>query len=908
MDITYARLRALFDHCVDLPDGERESWMDTNVTDANQRIELELMLVADRGQTGFLQRDVAEHIELLGDAAGPEFNPESLIGRRFGAFQLQRLIGRGGQGTVFLAERVDSDFAQTAAVKLLSRGIHDSDEHRRFRREREILARFEHAGGARLIDGGVSGDGVPYLIMEYVEGVSIEQWCEDQVLDLRARVALFGQLCDVVAAAHRALIVHRDLKPSNVLVTPEGQVKVLDFGIARLLVEDETQSQTAVPIMTPGYGAPEQARGGVITLATDVHALGMLLRVLLTNSPPPMFPGELTPLPELVPPELRWVIAKACAMESERRYRDAAELGDDIARFLGARPVLAHPPSRWYVARKFVNRHRGSVLTTVAVLLGILASAGVAIWQAKVARAQAQRAEAARDFLLSVFESANEDLPEDQRPTPDVLARQAAQRLESDQTLTPEMRAEFLGTLAQISFNGNDFAAAIAQGDHALKLLDGLGEQNSRRHVEIEVNRFQAMQRMGQGQEAEAGLRARLPVIRAKQDKAMHVGVAAYVDSLVQNGNLQGTVELAEEHVRATDNTFGPDTRESLDSKMFLAYTLLVNGRTKDAVAHLNSVHATWNSRAFPTNRSYSKLLQLMSYASFQLGDRAHAETVMREELALNRRIMKAPHERIANNLQNLAVVVIDSGNFAEGERYLKESASMYGQLFPADHPNNISSQVTVGNLYNVQRRFSEGEAILGPIVALCKNQALSKQEHCGTAMRELSHAYAGLERNAQALQVARNYHDFALQLYGAKHLKYAQALQSESTAMLGLEQWDAALQRVDEAIAIFTASGLEQNYTVSAFQQNRAKALLELGQPEPALQSIDLSKALQEKQGPSDWNRRASILALRIEILRRLNRDEESAAEFKALLEIPELESHISAARLVKVREWQKQ
>ena len=455
------------------------------------------MLAADRSQSGFMKRDVAEHIELLGDVTEPEFDPESLIGRRFGAFQLTRLIGKGGQGMVYLADRVDSDFVQIAAVKLLRRGIHERDEHRRFRREREILARFEHVGVARLIDGGVSAEGVPYLIMEYVQGQALDQWCEDKNLSQRARVQLFAALCDVAAAAHRALIVHRDLKPSNVLVTPTGAVKVLDFGIARLLDEDESHHQTVVPIMTPGYGAPEQARGGVITLATDVYALGMLLRVLLTGAALPLFPGELTPFPSTVPAELRWIIGKACAMESERRYRDAAELGDDIARFLDARPVQAHPPSRWYVTRKFVNRHRGGVLTTVAVILGILASAGFALWQAKIAREQAQRAEAARDFLLSIFEAAREDLPADMRLTPDVLANAAARRLASDRTLSPDLRADFLASLAVISHNAADYAHALEYSEHALALLDANGATNSCTHLAIETTRANALLRLG---------------------------------------------------------------------------------------------------------------------------------------------------------------------------------------------------------------------------------------------------------------------------------------------------------------------------------------------------------------------------------------------------------------------------
>jgi eukaryotic-like serine/threonine-protein kinase len=674
-------------------------------------------------------------------------------------------------------------------------------------------------------------------------------------------VTLFAQVCEVVAAAHRALIVHRDLKPSNVLVTPEGVVKVLDFGIARLLDEDDIQTQTAAPMMTPGYGAPEQACGGAITLATDVYALGMLLRVLLTGQPPPTSPSDNPRLPEEVPTELRWIIGKACAVEAERRYRDAAELGDDIARFLDAPPLLAHPPSRLYITRKFINRHRGGVLATMAVVLGILASAGVALWQAKVAREQAQRAEAARDFLLSVFESANQDLPKDQRPTADALARAAAERLESNRSLTDEMRAEFLGTLAQISFNASDFQAAIAQDDRALELLDGLGERDSRRHIEMEVNRSQALQHIGRGKQAEAALRARLPVIRAKEDKAMHLGMSAYIDSLVQNGNLPGTIELAEETALATGRIYAPDTREIAEAQMLLSYTLLVGGRAKDAVARLDLVHEQWNKNQLPQNRTYAQLLQMMSYAAFQIGDTARSERVMREELALSPRIMKPPHERIATALQNLGVLLISAGTSEEGSGYLAESAAMYEKLFPPEHPQRINSQMTIGSAYNAQRKFAEGEATLRPVVAVCAEKELGKLGSCANALRELSRSYGGLGKHELALKVAEDFRNFAQNLYGDQHPKYAESLQAEASAMLSLNRWGDALQRVDAAIVIFNAAGQQQNYSISAFEQNRAKALLELMRPEDALASIDRAKALQEKHGPNDWNRRAGIV-----------------------------------------------
>src|SRR6478752_5230470 len=250
----YARLRGLFERCADLPLGERDAWFEREAVDTATRIELELMLAADANGAALLRRDVADLIDRFDENDG-EFDAGSLVGRRYGAFRLVRLVGSGGQGTVYEAERVEGDFAQKVAVKLLRRGIHDPHEHRRFRRERDILARLDHPGVARLIDGGVSAEGVPYLIMDFVNGEAIDRWCTRNGADMQARLALFERLCAIVSAAHRALIVHRDLKPANVLVTADGTVKVLDFGIARLLDEDDALTHTLVPLMTPGYGA-----------------------------------------------------------------------------------------------------------------------------------------------------------------------------------------------------------------------------------------------------------------------------------------------------------------------------------------------------------------------------------------------------------------------------------------------------------------------------------------------------------------------------------------------------------------------------------------------------------------------------------------------------------------------------
>jgi len=338
-------------------------------------------------------------------------------GTRIGPYRLLEEIGRGGMGTVYLAERIDA-YHRRVALKLVKRGM-DSDEIlRRFRYERQILAGLEHPHIARLYDGGLSDDGRPYLAMEYVDGRPIDQYCDAATLDIDARLRLFASVCEAVQYAHQNLVVHRDLKPSNVLITAAGQVKLLDFGIAKLLDEEAAGvsapvTRTGLRVMTPAYAAPEQVRGEAITTATHVYALGVVLYKLLTGQRPyedveenaqaaeravleqePVRPSTaITKATETLTPErasaaratsverlqrrlqgdLDVMVLKALRKEPERRYASAAAFAEDIRRHLDGLPVTARPDTRSYRVRKFVRRHRFGVGT--AAVFALLVSA-----------------------------------------------------------------------------------------------------------------------------------------------------------------------------------------------------------------------------------------------------------------------------------------------------------------------------------------------------------------------------------------------------------------------------------------------------------------------------------------------------------------------------------------------------
>ncbi len=469
-------LRELYEQALDLPADERGRWLDQHCDDSIQRARiLALLQAAQVNSTGLLDRSAADRIAAF-DVDASDSNAH-WIGRRVGAFRLHQLIGQGGMALVFLATREDADFQQQVAIKLLHRGLFSEIEQKLFRRERQALASLSHPHIARLIDGGIAEGGVPYLAMEYVDGVSITRHCAQQRSDLGMRLKLFATVCRAVEAAHQALIVHRDIKPSNILVTSDGSVKLLDFGIAKLLLsDDDSPTRTGLTPLTPEYAAPEQFGGGPITTATDVYALGILLYELLlgerpqrdNTQKPSMHVGlvstDLAALPaaphslrRLLKGDLDNIVMKALELEPQRRYASAGAMADDIERHLQGQPVAAHPPSPWYRTRKFIRRHRGGVAVTALLVLGILASLGAALWQGRVARQEAARANTVRDFMVDLLRRTTPATAQSERPDVPTLVYMAATALPSELIDQPETRVELLFTLGNVLRHMRDY-------------------------------------------------------------------------------------------------------------------------------------------------------------------------------------------------------------------------------------------------------------------------------------------------------------------------------------------------------------------------------------------------------------------------------------------------------------------
>ena len=412
----WRQIEEIFQTVIERPPDERKSLLTQYCGgDAELRQEVESLLDQDVADA-FIRNPIKDAARSISD---------DLIGCRLGAYRLTRLVGRGGMGMVYEAVRDDGQFDQRVAVKVVKRGTDTDFARERFTRERHILAQLDHPNIARLLDGGTTADGRPYFVMEYVEGRAISDHCEANRLSIDERLKLFRQVCAAAQFAHQKLIAHRDLKPSNILVTEDGTVKLLDFGIAKLLASDPalgavTRTETALRAMTPEYASPEQARGLPITAATDIYSLGVVLYELLTSRRPYQFkthsiveieraicdtdparPSEAVRLRADAPARLARrlagdldnIVMMAMRKEPERRYQSVEQFSEDIRRHLEGRPVIARADTFRYRAGKFIRRHRLAVAAFAVASLSLLGVVVATARAARIARAERERAE-----------------------------------------------------------------------------------------------------------------------------------------------------------------------------------------------------------------------------------------------------------------------------------------------------------------------------------------------------------------------------------------------------------------------------------------------------------------------------------------------------------------------------------
>jgi serine/threonine-protein kinase len=686
-------------------------------------------------------------------------------GQRVGPYRLMQMIELGGMGAVYLAERED-DFSQRVAVKLIRGGFQTQEVVRRFLAERQILARLEHANIARLLDGGITDQDQPYFAIEYVEGVPIRQYCESNNLPLDERLRLFGQVCAAVHYAHQNLVVHRDLKPDNILVTADRQVKLLDFGIAKLLEAESQQpgSRTTLRWLTPEYAAPEQVRGDPITTSADIYALGLILYELLTGQRAyecaGASPGQIEHIVTTVEPvkpssvvkksalrrqlsgDLDTIALRALHKDPARRYASALQLAEDIERHCAGLPVLARPDTVTYRASRFVRRHRVALLALTIILVTLLAGVVGTGWQARAAteqtrvaqeervraRLEAERAEQVSKFVVDIFRSADpRDLAGDTVSVRALLERRRAQiaRALSDQ---PLLHASVLDAIGRIYMNLGRYTEALQVQEQALALrrsrlgpvhaevatsLTQLGNLHSwfSRYDLAEPLLLEALNTWNQ-----------LPD-RRLAERATTLSSLADVD-LVKQDYVRAE-QRYREALKLRRQALGPDHPEVASDIHNLA-TLFLHARPELADSLFSSILLVQRKRLPLGTTEYLQTLDGLGAARYRLGKLDDAEALHREALIIRRRLLNENDPENSYTTENLGLVAEKRGDVAAAQSYFRQTLAARRSYFGAGHSALARPLTRLGKLLHTQGKCAEARPLLGEALEIRQRLSLA--------------------------------------------------------------------------------------------------------------------------------------------------------------------------------------
>jgi eukaryotic-like serine/threonine-protein kinase len=720
---------------------ERGAFLDAACGDPELREEVERLLAADERIGTFLETPA-------GEALGAPV-PWSDEGGRVGPYRLLRRIGSGGMGTVYLARRDDEHFERLVAVKVLRSDLESPEARQRFLVERQILARLEHSNIARLYDGGCTEDGRPYLVMELVEGLPVDRYCDRHRLTVDQRLDLFRKICAAVQYAHQNLLVHRDLKPANILVTPEGEPKLLDFGIAKQLRPEQEAGDLTPPIlraMTPIYASPEQVRGEAVTTASDVYSLGVLLYELLAGCSPyrltSRHPQELEAAilgPEPEPPsqalfrtgepspessakgrgrptalarrlrkDLDQIVLRALRKDPQSRYTSVALLSQDLENHRALLPVTARRNTVLYRAGKFVRRHRTAMVGAVlAALLGIGLLTSFVVQGRRVAR-ERDKARYTLAFLVNIFKEADPYHARGERLTAQEILDKGADRVSRELTGQPDVQAALMDSIGEV-------ALGLGRYDQAEPLLE----------------RALALRRKTFGpQSLEVAESLEHLALLKRERSQLKAAEALLRQSLALKRRLLGDHDLA---VAKILNELGV----LLASEMKIAEAESVH---REALA----IARQEEGLVGPT---VAESVLGLANRKNERGDYAAAERLFRQGLAIERRALGTKDPRLYRDQTTLGEILIDAGKYQAAEALLRQSLAVQQRILGREHPDVATTLNDLGLVVQRLNRYPEAEVIDREVLQIARSQFGPTHWRVGLILGNLGSVLVGQDK-----------------------------------------------------------------------------------------------------------------------------------------------------------------
>ena len=796
-----AEIEALFDDAMDLPPDRRDAWLAARCgADDELRDEVEALLSGlDHAERMFDPQ--AANISKM----ARELVPVALPERRIGQYRVVRELGRGGMGVVYLAERADGHHHRRVAIKVVRIDEEQKEVQRRFLAEGRILASLSHANIAQLLDAGVMDNGTPYIVMEYVDGMNITTYCERNNLSIRDRLALFQDVCAAVHHAHSNLVLHRDVKPGNILVTRDGRVKLLDFGIAKLLEGNggddapRDHTRTGARPMTPAYASPEQVRGEPLSTASDVYALGMVLYEMLTGvraydveSHAPAAALALISEKEPLKPSARdsrhaselrddldAIVMMSLRKEAGQRYASADQFATDISRYLDGRPVRAHESSRIYHVRRFVRRHRVAVLTSVLLFTGVAAGLSVALWQTREATRARAAADAARDlamaanseseqvsdFMIGLFDNRDDYSPlRDTLMLQSLLSRGMKRLAEVNEPLA---RASMLDALGRVQRNLENIDESERLMWDALRLREKHARANDPATART-LERLADLQRR----------RGNYTLADSLATRALAINRAAF-------GNVHSRVAYNLRQ-RATFAVFLNDLKRA-ESFAAAAVDARPSGTPDDDVRRARDIESL-ASMQWRMGR-ISESIKTMTEAE-RVARQAHA---CPDSVAVDMQLHRAEIMSHVRSLQGEAIVLAR-----------KAMAEQFALSAPTD-PVRSSAMAWAAPIIAMQYP-DEGLRLLRQSLELERRTFGDKPPRVTGAKEALALMLLRMGRTDEATKLIRDVVASSREQFGTQHTAYASAIGFLSDALLARGDLDSATTLVKEAVAIRTS------------------------------------------------------------------------------------------------------
>ncbi|HTU47326.1 MAG TPA: serine/threonine-protein kinase [Bryobacteraceae bacterium] len=827
----WQRVQDLVTAALDLPAPERADFLDAVCSgNAELRHQIEDLIRSYEEAGSFLEESVAASaFEVFGAGAPAQ-------GDRIGPYQITCVIGHGGMGSVYCANRMDDQFRQQVAIKVLRGGFGASTEMlTRFRAERQILASLTHPNIARLLDGGITPSGLPYLVMEYIEGTTIDVFSENRKLPIRDRLGLFRQVCAAVQYAHQNLIVHRDIKPANVMVTREGTPKLLDFGIAKLLRPDvlgQTVAATrpAERLMTPEYASPEQIRGDAISTATDLYGLGVLLYELLTGTRP-FRTEKLTPanlervicessperpstaiatagsaVLEKISGDLDNIVLKAMHKDPARRYASATELSEDVGRYLQGFPVSARTDSWSYRASKFLLRHKvASAAAALFVLTTTALSVGLAI-QATRARQEAETANQVSDFLVNLFEFSRPDKTQGRNSYARDLVDLGAQRATGELAGQPIVEARLLDMLGTTYRELGVFDRAESLLTQAYRIRSRSFGPESKEAAEslqtlAEIASDKGdFERASQAYEHVLGIWVRIY-------GRMNEKTAEVIDDIGELrwelGDFEGAKKRYLEAIDICNRIKGPTDWQTLNDENDLQVALAGQGDYAAAEALARKVLATEIQVFGPTNPNVGLTLNNLGYILAQMAHYRESEAIFKRALDLRRRVDGSEHPAVALSLSNLGWLARELGHYDEAKSLGERALAMATKL---EGPRSLGTTACQGQLGLTMLAIGDfGRARELLAASLATRLALGNPNNPELADNydRMGQLELATRNPAAARQDIERGLDIRMRFYGRNNDTVASSLDHLGEVLMASKDYAAAEQKFREAIQI---------------------------------------------------------------------------------------------------------